>query len=248
MSANKPYMPTEDDGKSSWLQNFKTKLLLYASALGLTTAQTNQVNDDYTNYSAILAYVAAIKAYYKTVVKYKNEIRSGKTNSTVLAPLAAPPVLPTFSTTPILGDVFGREALLVKSIKANPAYTANTHIGSDLKIIGTDPHTTPAGGSTLPTERTAALKPVLKISLNKGGRPWIRWKKGHSNSLYIMVDRGTGVFALLTVATHHSYVDKFALPAAGATALWKYKAIYQDKNEDEEGAWSEVATCTVTGV
>ncbi|HEX7413387.1 MAG TPA: hypothetical protein VF411_05020 [Bacteroidia bacterium] len=248
MSELNYYMPDADDKKLSWYQNFKNKLVGYAAALGLTTAQTNQVNADDTNYVAIMGYVAAIKAYYKTVVKYKNEIKSGKANNTTLAALAPPPALPTFST-PIVGDVFGRVALLVKSIKANPAYTANTHIGSDLKIIGADPNPTPAGGSTNATQRTAELKPLLKIKLNKGGRPWIKWVKGQTDSLYILVDRNDGKgFVLLVVATHHSYVDKFTLPLSGATIQWKYKAIYQDKNEDEEGAWSEVATCTVTGV
>jgi hypothetical protein len=63
-----------------------------------------------------------------------------------------------------------------------------------------------------------------------------------------MVDSGTGVFTLLTIASHISYTDKFALPATGTTAVWKYKAVYLDTHENEIGEWSEVAQITVTGV
>lgn len=53
---------------------------------------------------------------------------------------------------------------------------------------------------------------------------------------------------LLTVATHHTYTDMFTLPAAGTTTIWKYKAIYLDTHEEEEGQYSEIAQITITGV
>lgn len=248
MSLHQSYMPADDAGKGGWLLNFKTKLPLYASVLNISTATLSQLNDDYTNYDASLRAVSAITAYKKNVVKFKDEVKNGKANDVALSPLAAAPALPAFTAT-ILGDVFGRIALLVKNIKSTPAYTDNVHIGEDLKIIGADPAPVHGGTTTLPTERAAVLKPVLKIKLNKGNRPWIKWKKGHTHALKIWVDRADGHgFVLLTVATHHTYTDMFTLPAAGVAVVWKYKAVYLDTHEDEEGMYSEVAQITVTGV
>lgn len=242
------YMPGDDAGKHGWLKNFKTKLPTYASLLGLSAAVVNQVADDYINFDAATQAVTAMTNYKKSVVKYKDEIKRGNANNKVLGALNPAPALPAFATTPILGDVFGRITLLVKNIKSNPAYIANPHIGEDLGIIGAEPGPTPPGGGSMPTERTTELKPVLKIKLNKGNRPWIKWKKGDTHALKLLVDRGTGTFALLTVATHHTYTDMFALPATGVAVVWKYKAIYLDNHEDEEGMYSEIAQITVTGV
>ncbi|HEX7414115.1 MAG TPA: hypothetical protein VF411_08715 [Bacteroidia bacterium] len=249
MSTLKQYMPHDDEGKRTWLQNFKNKLrTLYATVLNITTAVLDQLDHDYINFDASLQEVDAIGAYKKNVTKFKDQVRNGKANNVALIPLGAAPALPTFST-PILGDVFGRAALLVKSIKSNPAYIANEHIGADLRIVGADPAPTPTGGSNLPTQRTAELKPLLTVSLNTGGRPWIRWTKGIAHLLRILVDRNDGHgFVLLTVASHHAYTDKFPLPAIDVSVVWKYKAIYLDKYEDEEGQYSEVAKATVTGV
>jgi hypothetical protein len=42
------------------------------------------------------------------------------------------------------------------------------------------------------------------------------------------------------------YLDTFALPAAGASAVWRYKAIYR-LNDEQVGQWSDVATIGVMG-
>jgi hypothetical protein len=42
------------------------------------------------------------------------------------------------------------------------------------------------------------------------------------------------------------YIDKSNLPAAGITAVWKYKMIYLLKDE-VIGNWSDVVTVTVHG-
>ncbi|MHB8260745.1 MAG: hypothetical protein ACYDCN_07710 [Bacteroidia bacterium] len=252
MTVLKFWMPADDAGKLAWLLNFKNKLrTLYATILGISTAYLDQLDDDYTNFEASMQHGDAIGAYKKNVTKFKDHVKTGKANNAVLAPLGAAPALPAFSTrtNSLVGDVFGRAALKVKEIKSNPAYAANTNIGSDLKIVGADPHHTPHGGSNLPNQKTAVLKPNLKGSLNKGGRPWLRWKKGLAHLLRILVDRNDGHgFVLLTVASHHAYTDKFALPAHDVTVLWKYKAIYLDKFEEEEGEWSDEVKITITGV
>ena len=63
--------------------------------------------------------------------------------------------------------------------------------------------------------------------------------------LAIYKDSGDG-FKLFGTAFKSSYTDNSPLPDAGATQLWKYKAIYlwQDK---ETGFWSNEATVVVSG-
>jgi hypothetical protein len=66
------------------------------------------------------------------------------------------------------------------------------------------------------------------------------------DGLEIHVDRGTGVSALLAFDTEPDYLDTAALPASGASAAWKYKAIYR-LHDTQVGQWSDVASIGVMG-
>ncbi|MHB8261002.1 MAG: hypothetical protein ACYDEC_12070 [Bacteroidia bacterium] len=193
-----------------------------------------------------MGYQEALKEYKHNVTVYKDFLKLTGKKTVNLGALLAAPALPVFSST-VTPDIFGRVAKLITTIKNHDGYTEN--IGKDLGIIGADPYPTPRGGSTLSTQRTSVLKPLLKIKFSKGGRPWLRWKKGHTHAIRIEVDRNDGKgFVLLIVGTHNSYVDKFQLPLIDTSIIWKYRAIYLDKYEEEEGEWSEIAKVTVTGV
>ena len=72
------------------------------------------------------------------------------------------------------------------------------------------------------------------------------WTKQGMDSLEIWVDRGNGAFVFLTIDTVPDYLDTFALPAPGTSALWKYKAIYRF-NDEQVGQWSDVASISVMG-
>ena len=60
------------------------------------------------------------------------------------------------------------------------------------------------------------------------------------------MDRGTGTFAFLAIDTVPDYLDTTPLPAPGAGAVWKYKAIYRLKDE-QVGQWSDVISVSVMG-
>ena len=236
------YMPDDDKGKVIFMNNYAGKLPLYATLLGISSADVTQVQNDAADFASAVNVVEAFKTYTHSLVQYKNHLRDGVANGAALGTLAAAPPLPVFSVT-LLANIFLRISKQVATIKNNTNYTET--IGKDLKIIGAE--TTSATGTSA-TAKTATLKPILSIKLNTGNVPHLSWKKGESHALRIMVDRGTGVFELLTVATHHTYIDKFALPALNTTAIWKYKAVYLDNDENEMGEWSEVTQITVTGV
>jgi hypothetical protein len=66
------------------------------------------------------------------------------------------------------------------------------------------------------------------------------------DGLEILVDRGTGAFGFLALDTIPDYLDTAPLPAAGSSAVWKYKAIYRLADE-QVGQWSDVASISVMG-
>ena len=122
----------------------------------------------------------------------------------------------------VIGDIFGRFRKLVQTIKNNPNYTET--IGDNLGITGAEP---PTGG--MATSR-AEMKPTVTQTL-QSGHPRLKWKKNKMQGVKIMVDRGTGTFAMLAIDTKTYYLDTFALPAVGASAVWKYMFIYQNDTE-----------------
>ena len=67
-----------------------------------------------------------------------------------------------------------------------------------------------------------------------------RWDglSGQVDALEIQVDRGAGVFTLLTIDTRPGYVDTEPLPHP--PAKWRYKAIYR-KDDQRTGQWSDTA-------
>jgi hypothetical protein len=243
--ATNHYQPDTDALKVIYLNNFAAKIPGYAALLNFVAADVLQIQNDATDWAAVVSYTAADKTHHHSVVTFKDHLAKGDKKVPLLGTLAVAPVAPVFSST-IAEDIFGRNAKYVDAIKANKNYT--TAIGKDLEIIaagtGTGTHTTTTGT----TAKLAVLKPVLKIVLHSG-MPYIRWHKGKTHLLRVLVDRGDGKgFVLLTVASHFSYTDKFALPTTGTPIVWKYKAVYLDTHENEIGEWSEFAQITVTGI
>ena len=61
----------------------------------------------------------------------------------------------------------------------------------------------------------------------------------------IEVDRGGGTWTFLDIDTKPHHEDA-ASPAAGATVLWKYRAIYLD-GDQVFAQWSDTGNIAVTG-
>ncbi|HEX7412562.1 MAG TPA: hypothetical protein VF411_00860, partial [Bacteroidia bacterium] len=217
------YLPDDDNGRTTWLNNFAAKIGGYAADLGIDPADVTQIENDALDWEATISFVVAEKSYNKAVVSYKNMLGKGNKEGSAIGVFPAEPAMPIFTST-VKENIFGRVTLLVKNIKSKPIYIANSHIGEDLGIIAAG-----TGISTSAMEHSAKathLKPLLKITLNSGNRPWLRWIKGISSALQLMVNRGDGNgFVLLMIATHNAYVDKSPLPAIDTAAVWKYKAI-----------------------
>jgi len=223
------YLPLDDPGKVLWLKNFYEKLLIYATALGITPAQVTQVSYDSDLFGWLVTFLNEQKSNLEALTAFKNQVRTGK------LPLGA---LPVFGVAPLLpagalNNVFGRTRLMVRAIKGNPALTES--IADALGIIGDESE-----------EDVNIWKPILKVRI-EAGSPNILWAKGNSNGIKIWVDRGDGQgFNFLAIDTIPDYLDKHTLPAQGQSVLWKYQAIYI-LNDVEVGEISDVLEVSVKG-
>ena len=96
----------------------------------------------------------------------------------------------------------------------------------------------------------ATLQPDLTARIS-GERVDVGWGwQGNRAALdlcEIQVDRADGKgFVFLAYDTVPDYTDTAPLPAAGQSAVWKYKAIYH-QGDERVGQWSEVVSIPVAG-
>ena len=220
------YLPSDDAGKGAWLNNLSAKLPSYSAALGLTAADTASVTADAAFFGYLLAAQSQVAAYSQQWTAYKNAARNG-------AALGALPATPSLGVAPaaVASNIFGRATALVARIKVAPGYTDS--IGQALQIIGADQ-----------TVDVTTMKPVITAQLD-AGQVDIGWTKQGMDGIEIQVDRGTG-FVFLAIDTIPGYTDTAPMPAAGQSALWKYKAIYR-QGDDRVGQWSDVVSIPVAG-
>jgi hypothetical protein len=220
------YLPSDDAGKGAWLNNLNAKLPSYSAALGLAAADTASVAADAAFFTYCLNSVGQVAAYSQQWTAYKNAARNG----TALGLL---PVAPNLGVAPaaVGPNIFGRATALVARIKTAPGYTDS--IGQALQIIGADQ-----------TVDVTTMKPVITAQLD-AGQVDIGWTKQGMDGIELQVDRGTG-FVFLAIDTIPGYTDTAPMPAAGQSALWKYKAIYR-QGDDRVGQWSDVVSIPVAG-
>lgn len=226
------YMPGDENGQLAWLNNFVTKFAAtYYNVLGFVLADATAASADLAFMTYILAFKNQMKTKTSDWVAYCSLASYGQAG---LPALGAVPGLPSAGSPPTVVplNIYGRMAAIVRRLKEHPAYTPA--IGEDLGIIGADDATNPN-----------TMKPVLGFEL-QAGRPNVKWAKSGMQGLDLHVDRGTGTFVFLARDTVPDYLDTFDLPAAGTSAVWKYKAIYV-LNDNPCGQWSDVGSLSVMG-
>ena len=231
--AKKPFMPTTDLGKQQWLQNFAGKLPNYAAKYNIAALEVTDMTNSNLYWSYWLTGKNQTEDYNKKFTGFKNELRDGMPAGASPSLVPEPPDLGV-APTAVLPGIFVRAASIANVIKSKSNYTIAD--GQDLGIEGAEDNSEPED-----------MKPVLKIRLVEGGKPEVMWKKLMMDGIELFVDRGNGVFIFLATDTIPNYIDNHTLPAAGQTAIWKYKSIYR-KDDTQVGEWSDVVSVTVTGV
>jgi len=222
------YLPADEPGKGAWLTNLSAKLPSYSAVLGLSAADVASVTADALFFNYCLNSVGQVAAYSQQWTAYKNAARNGTSPA-----LGAYPAAPVFAAAPamVAPGIFSRATAIVARIKVAPGYTDS--IGQALQIIGADQ-----------TVDVNSMKPVITADLD-AGQVDIGWTKQGMDGIEIQVDRGTG-FVFLAIDTIPGYTDTAPMPAAGQSALWKYKAIYR-QGDDRVGQWSDVVSIPVAG-
>ncbi len=229
--AKKSYLPRGDNDKAGWLTNFAAKLPTYSAKYGVTAAQVTDMQNSDACFRYWLDYKTIFQEFQSKVTAYKNELRSGVPAGATpsLAPVipvppAAPPAVPP--------GIFVRATAIGNAIKEHVDYVLSD--GTDMGLEGAE--------DAIDTEN---VKPVLTITL-VAGVPRIKWKKQGLDGIEIHVMRNNAPYTFLAIDTVPDYDDTFPLPAAGQSAVWKYKAIYLFSDE-RVGQWSDEVSVTVMG-
>ncbi len=224
------FLPSDDSGKADLLEHFAAKLPQYAALLEISAADVAAAQADAANFRYDLQAQQRSQAYAQQWTAHKNLLRDGGADS------ASPPpalVLPTPAPAPVAPGIIPRFTATATRIKNHKKYTPA--IGLDLGIVGAEQ-----------VVDSSAWKPVLGIK-TEAGRPTVAWTKGGADALEIWADRGDGAgFAFLAIDLKPDYPDTHPLPAPGASAVWKYRAIYR-LNDAQAGQWSDVISVTVGG-
>lgn len=227
--SNSRFIPTGDSDKVVWLNNFTTKMSLYASALGVTTAELTALQKDNAYFSYIISMMEVYRQNLLNLSKYKNMLKKAVGQQHI----GALPALPTLATAPaaVSEGVFDRVSKLAIRIKASLNYT--DAIGSDLGVI-----------SPAESIDVAALQPDIKVVLEVG-KPHLKWKKGLSDAVDLYVDHNDGQgFTLIGRLVRNEYLDLTPVAADKVFEERKYKAVYVIA-DTQVGLYSKVTSVDV---
>lgn len=225
--AKAPFLPKDDNGKADALDNFAAKLSGYAATLEVSAADVSSAQADAAWFRYVLGAQKQMQNTAQQWTAYKNLMRDGGSGDTT--PPAAP-ALPAPAPPAVPAGIILRFANSVARIKRHKNFT--DAIGADLGVIGADQVIDPT-----------SFKPILNIVM-EAGHPTIVWPKGGADSLEVWVDRDGRGFVFLAIDTQPDYTDTAALPSSGASALWRYRAIYR-LHDEQVGQWSDVISTTV---
>ena len=227
------YLKKGDGPFADQLELFAKGLPALQVAFGLTDAEIKSAGADAILNRWAFQVQTQIQKFSPSITGFKNLLRYGN-GSEVLTIIPIPPI---FGMAPDLVDANDqlRFTKLADKIKANLNYT--TDIGIGLGIEGAHTPFVPGAGT-----------PNLSGSNASGGHPLLHYTKSEYEGVQLWKDSGDGKgYVMLNVSNHPDYLDLSALPAAGVSALWKYKAVYLYKGA-VVGNWSPVISVTVVGV
>lgn len=209
--AEAKYIPTTDAGKAIWLNNFTTKVNLYANSLGVSATELSNLQKDNAAFQYVITMLETYRQSTLSLSNYKNMMKHA-VDQQHLGPI---PIFPTLPPAPpaVPEGIFDRVTKLATRMKASLNYT--TSIGTDLGI------TNSATDMDLQN-----MQPKLHITLNVG-KPHIKWTKGQADAIDLYVNRNDGLgFVLIGRFTRSSYLDSSTLPQNKRYEEWHYKAIF----------------------
>lgn len=230
MSSRNSYLPTTEEKVIGFSENFIGKLPKYQEKYKLDVDLVSDTISSGTAYIATYRGIGQLEQFIQSLVASKNYYKDGGPNSPALQPFALP-ALPNIAATAKPGFL-ARVRSVVTIVKANINVT-----DADLMDMG-------IFTSTADTPTNEGTTCVVTLRKAAGGQPELMWKKGDFESLEIQKMDTAGIWARLDIDLHPNYIDMTALPAAGQTAVWTYRAIYHLKGK-QIGQWSNAVSITV---
>lgn len=229
MSTTISYIPSSDSGRVIWMNNFSSKIVNYATQVGITAAEVTAIQKDAAMFNYVINMLEGYKQTLNNITSYKNLLKHA-VGQQHLGALPTPPSLPTAPAL-VTEGAFDRVSNYVKRIKSSANY--NEAMGNDLGII-----------APVQTFDASTMQPELKVTLD-GDRPHIKCAKSYSDAIDLYVDRKDGAgFVLIGRLTKPDYIDIVSLPANVSLAEWDYKARYVIANE-VVGVMSAIASIVV---
>lgn len=224
------YLESTDTKLGDQLENFSSKIGIYAATFGLTPTEVSSNQADTAFFRWSVSSHLKIETHKKDWTTFKNILKKGEANVTV----NLTPVSPVLDAVPddVAPGIVIRFTTMVNRIKAHQSYT--TAIGQNLGVE--------QSGTAILTMDTA--QPLLK-AVTRGGKINLLWKKGKFSGILIEKDSGAG-FVTHDKDFHPDFIDNAAMPAQGHSVIWKYKAIYLI-NDEKVGLWSNIVTVPVEG-
>ncbi len=224
------YLEKSEEKLAIQMSNFASKIDSYASSFGLTAAETTSIKADASYFVWTINNIKKIETYKKNWTAFKVILMKGE-DDVVSNPAPAPPNLDVQPAL-VAPGVLKRFTTMVNRVKAHSAYS--TAIGQNLAIEAAEE----AGIAV------SDAKPSLK-TMQSGDKVLLLWTKSRFSGILLEKDSGNG-FVMLDKDFMPDYLDNSPMPAAGQTAIWKYRAIYLLRDE-KVGQWSDEVSITVTG-
>lgn len=228
------YYPTRQADQAVWLENFRLKLALHASALNLPPQRvTEAIADARWLVYLFSSWLEAVRTHGKAATNALEWAQTGE--GTLNLPSFTAPALPDGVTARPAGAL-RRLFDLVAEIKENNTCTEPMRI--DFGIVG----------SAEVAPDLATIRPEITATVTAAGVQlgwgWQGLGK-YLDQCEIQVDRSDGKgWTVLTFDTTPGYLDTTPYPAA--LTKWKYRAIYR-VDDNQAGQWSGETSVSVGG-
>lgn len=224
------YLPSSDEARVPWLNNYATKLPKYAMKYNIAPEEVMDMQISAPYFDAFIKFRNQMRAFVSSLTDRRDEMSEGDNNGAPLQPLEPPMMM---LPPPPLPGIFKRVRAMVARIKSHMNYSEAD--GIDLGIVGAES-----------TTDVNNIKPVFTIRLIAGGHPEVLWTRQGMTAVEIQKRVGDEPWRALAIDTVPNYTDKEPLPPAGKSEVWQYRIIYLLKDE-RVGQWSDVVSITVTG-
>jgi hypothetical protein len=226
------YIDKTDEGLVTQAGTFFANIDALTGPCNLDPAKVSQAKIAITYFLWTYLVMNLAHAFSKAWTEFKDLIKGVKDGTKIVA---APVMgtIPTMPTVPNKPDLRLQLLDLIKDAKRSDNFT--TDAARSIAVLLVPVPFNPEEG-----------KPIFSVEFVSGGHPLLKWFKGLYQGVEVWKDSGDGKWVRIDKTFSPDYTDMSALPAAGVSAVWKYKLIYLYKDA-VVGSYSVEITVTVMG-